>query len=131
MIGRRLGEWLGVLGVIGVLAQPFLTANVNRARPSAVRTVLHAAAKSGELPNRWPLYQDWETRLGAGAPTADGKTLLMSAAQAGRLSSVRFLLDRGADPNRQDRWGQTAVYYARRAGHPEIIGELRRGGARW
>lgn len=39
----------------------------------------------------------------------------------GDLVAVRGLLDRGVDINRRDRYGQTALMLAARAGHREVV----------
>ena len=47
------------------------------------------------------------------APDEDGKTALMSAAENGHVSKVRFLLENGASVNARDKSGKTALRYAR------------------
>ena len=43
---------------------------------------------------------------------------------AGHVAVVRYLLDRGADPEAADRSGQTPAYYASRLGHHSVLPEL-------
>ena len=52
----------------------------------------------------------------------EGNTALMNAAGAGQLRNVRVLLEAGADPNRRDLAGRTALSMAKRtSGRYEII----------
>ncbi|KAL2169730.1 hypothetical protein VTG60DRAFT_5783 [Thermothelomyces hinnuleus] len=53
-----------------------------------------------------------------------GKTALMSAAEAGRLPLVRWLLENGADINALDEYGEVALHYAVRAGRMNVVQEL-------
>ncbi len=55
---------------------------------------------------------------------ADGRTPLHHAAFAGYPKTVRYLLDKGADPKARDLGGATAADMARRAGYPEVAGVI-------
>ncbi len=46
------------------------------------------------------------------AGDSNGLTLLIVAVDNGRHGMVKFLLSKGADPNRTDTWGQTALMLA-------------------
>jgi hypothetical protein len=60
-----------------------------------------------------------------------GQTALMAAAAKGRVAVVRFLLEKGADPNKKDAAGNAALAYARSSGNAEIIALLEnKGGGR-
>ncbi len=67
------------------------------------------------------------------SPNAEGPdgsfTALIAAAENGHAEIVRLLLDRGADINRRDFEGKTALDRAREAGHAEIVQILERAGA--
>lgn len=57
-----------------------------------------------------------------------GETALMLAAWKNRPEAVRWLLDRGARPNRDERaW--TALHYAAFAGHADLVDTLLQAGA--
>lgn len=66
---------------------------------------------------------------GANPNLADdaGLTPLMVAAQAGRLESARHLLAAGAERDRQNELGKTALAIAREARKPKLVGLLTRG----
>lgn len=49
---------------------------------------------------------------------------LRSAVIAGDLVTVARELDAGADPDQRDRYGQTMLMLAARAGHRELVREL-------
>ena len=48
-----------------------------------------------------------------------GSTPLWEAARKGHKNLVQILLDKGADPNRSDQWGQTPVSMA--VGHIDVV----------
>jgi ankyrin repeat protein len=53
----------------------------------------------------------------------------MLAVINGRMDLVNALLDRGADPNVTDSYGETALHAATAGNHTEIAAALRRAGA--
>ena len=53
-----------------------------------------------------------------------GLTALSSAALDGRLDTVRYLLDNGADPNLQDELGEVPLHCAAKYGVPSKFSEL-------
>ena len=71
--------------------------------------------------------------MGAGAnvdaPSKNGRTPLMAAAQKGNLAIVQCLLDHGAEINAQDHYGKTARWFAAKNGRSEVAEFLRQHGA--
>lgn len=61
-------------------------------------------------------------------PDSTGTTLLMVASALGRIELVRFLLEKGADINAQDKYGDTALMDAA-SDHPEVVELLLEKGA--
>ena len=59
----------------------------------------------------------------------DEWTALMNAAARGHLTSLKLLLDAGADPDLESAHGKTALILAALNNYPEIVSELLRGGA--
>lgn len=55
----------------------------------------------------------------------DGRTALHLAASDGRFDAVCFLVERGANPDVVDRWGNRPIDDAERGGHAKIIDALR------
>lgn len=55
------------------------------------------------------------------ATADDGSTALMLAAQSMKITLVEYFLSKGADPNRKDNSGRSALDYARSA-DPELLG---------
>ncbi len=78
-----------------------------------------------------------EALLKAGADaktltTADGETVLMTAARAGNADAVNILLSHGADVNARETYkGQTALMWAAAEHHPEVVKVLLAHGADW
>ena len=57
----------------------------------------------------------------------DGKEIcgsIMYAAWGGNLDTVKVLLSLGADPDRKDKSGKTALDYAMREKHSDVVGLL-------
>jgi ankyrin repeat protein len=53
-----------------------------------------------------------------------GLKALSSAALDGRLDTVRYILDKGADPNMQDELGEVPLHCAAKYGVPSKFSEL-------
>lgn len=53
-----------------------------------------------------------------------GETILMSAADCGQEALVSFLLKNGAEPGIENNDGQTALSYAKKHNHENIISML-------
>ena len=51
-------------------------------------------------------------------------TLLTAAAMRGQLAAVLFLLKQNADEDRADSFGGTALWWAARGGHTEVVAAL-------
>jgi len=60
------------------------------------------------------LYDDYSQLLDFNL--MKGLTALCSAALDGRLETVRYLLDNGADPNKKDELGEVALHCAAKFG---------------
>jgi ankyrin repeat protein len=64
--------------------------------------------------------------------TADGETVLMTAARAGNVDAVKTLLEHGADVNAREKYkGQTALMWAAAERHPDVVKLLLAHGADW
>lgn len=74
---------------------------------------LFKAAVSGDLATLRRHKKSLKTK------TAAGESLLMKAAGAGRLVTVKWLAQNGADLNETDRDGGTALFYAVSSGEKE------------
>lgn len=59
------------------------------------------------------------------SPSADGRTILIQAAQAGKQHSVKRLLELGADPTASDWRGRTPFDWASANGHAEVADLIR------
>lgn len=79
------------------------------------------------------LEEAWSDRFDVDAPGPTGHTLLMTACNAGQGESVRWLLERGANPNLATAKGTTPLMYAKTAafgsGDPMILDLLISAGA--
>ena len=65
-----------------------------------------------------------------GLPVSSGHTALMFASYAGRLDTIRLLLDHGADHLKTASNGMTALDYAKSEGHEDCAAYIRLEGAR-
>lgn len=63
------------------------------------------------------------------AAQSNGKSLLHNGVESGQLSSTRFLLQNGANPDIQDRSGATPLHSAAQLGRRDLMGELLSFGA--
>lgn len=73
-----------------------------------------------------PYFETVEVLLDAGAEvntqgSLEGFTALMTASAEGQIEIVRLLLERGADPTLKDVDGDTALSFAREAGHTAVV----------
>jgi ankyrin repeat protein len=59
-------------------------------------------------------YGHWNLFMALGTP-------LHSAAEAGRIDVVKFLLDHGANPMLRDTWGALAIDRAKGKNHTEVV----------
>ena len=57
-------------------------------------------------------------------------TVLMEAAGSGRTDIVQLLLAKGADVNAKNNYGETALFWAKKMGHKEIVRILKEAGAK-
>lgn len=57
-------------------------------------------------------------------PDPDGRTALIHAARSGHWDATRHLLNRGANPNAQDRQGRTALMHAVAEGWESLAGQM-------
>ena len=58
------------------------------------------------------------------ARTGAGQTALHLSAATGQPKLTRLLIERGADPQRKDFEGRTALYYAKKNFHPQTTAVL-------
>jgi hypothetical protein len=58
-----------------------------------------------------------------------GNTLLMMAIKTGKMSTVCALLERGADPNASNEFGETPLFWAAKNGNVKMVETLFRFGA--
>jgi len=131
--------------VPGAFGTPALHWRVDADDLAGARTLLKAGASANALTERGvsPLSlaiangntQMVELLLKAGADAGqvepDGETLLMEASGIGVLPVVKLLLRHGAAVGARDaHFDQTALMFAARAGHANIVAELLAAGAR-
>lgn len=99
-------------------------ANVNGESVNNLYPPLLRAAELGETDSLAVFIQ-------AGAKvnieSADGTTALMMAARSGVPGSVKLLLSAGADPTKRNKYGETAVDYARHGEESDALEETHPG----
>lgn len=104
------GQWLEVRTILRDLR-----VNPNFADPATGRLPLHAAARRGDVRAMQELL-DYGAQLDGVDASGRGTALHMAVRGTGPatavVAAVRLLLDRGADPNREDAHGRTALWYA-------------------
>ncbi|CAH0020734.1 unnamed protein product [Clonostachys rhizophaga] len=91
-------------------------------------TVLHVAAYKGDLAFL-RLLLNMKLPMGVDSASFDGSTPLIIATGAGRLDSIRLLLDHGADVSIADYAGWTPLHWAVNRNHPHIVRLLLDSGA--
>lgn len=55
---------------------------------------------------------------------------IFQAVKAGNVAEVKMLIKAGADVNAKDKGGTTALIWASKGGHPEIVELLKEAGAK-
>ncbi|CAH0051773.1 unnamed protein product [Clonostachys solani] len=83
-------------------------------------TVLHVAAYKGDLAFLRLLLK-MKLPMGVDSASFDGTTPLIIATGAGRLDSIRLLLDHGADVSIADYAGWTPLHWAANRNHPHVV----------
>jgi ankyrin repeat protein len=106
------------------------TNNIRNGPPSNSKmTALHNAASFGPVESVRELL-----KAGANVNAQDGRKLapltFALATEYPSLDIIRALIRAGADVNLADNNGDTPLNWAEKFGYPEIIAELRKGGAR-
>ena len=82
-----------------------------------VKELIYSAAMSGDLET---LQRVVQRGTPIDAIDKKGETALMRAANKNHMNIVRWLLDRGADVNRKDVYGEYPLSYAAMGCHPEM-----------
>ncbi|KAF8733901.1 hypothetical protein HU200_014757 [Digitaria exilis] len=90
---------------------------------------LHAAAMKGNVDVCRYLVEVLKFDINSVSSPELGITPLISAASEGQIAAVRYLLDKGADPNKQDHEGYAPLHDAAKGGFDEIARLLLSGGA--
>ncbi|CAL4926673.1 unnamed protein product [Urochloa decumbens] len=90
---------------------------------------LHAAAMKGNVDVCRYLVEVLKFDINAVSSPELGLTPLISAVSEGKVAAVRYLLDKGADPNKQDHEGYAPLHDAAKGGFDEIARFLLTGGA--
>jgi len=89
-----------------------------RLAPQQGKKILQAAQSGDVIELReWVEDQAWANFM----DEETGTTPLHLAAQNGHITAVQYLLDKGADPNRQDKDGRTALMLAAEKGHKNVV----------
>jgi ankyrin repeat protein len=82
---------------------------------------LHNAAKAGDLKG---VKEMLEGDIWIEAADKDGWTAMIFAGHAGKLDMIKMLIDLGGDPLAKvalGEWGNTAIHYAAREGHRDVV----------
>ncbi|RCV41488.1 hypothetical protein SETIT_9G140000v2 [Setaria italica] len=90
---------------------------------------LHAAAMKGKVEVCRYLVEVLKFDINSVSSPELGMTPLISAVSEGQVAAVRYLLDKGADPNKQDHEGYAPLHDAAKGGFDEIGRLLLTGGA--
>ncbi|CAL4943681.1 unnamed protein product [Urochloa decumbens] len=90
---------------------------------------LHAAAMKGNVDVCRYLVEVLKFDINSVSSPESGLTPLISAVSEGKVGAVRYLLDKGADPNKQDHDGYAPLHDAAKGGFDEIARLLLSGGA--
>ncbi|CAL4926677.1 unnamed protein product [Urochloa decumbens] len=89
---------------------------------------LQAAARMGRLDVVKCMVEELGFDINVGS-SETGVTALHAAALDGKLDTVRYLLDNGADPNKKDEPGEVPLHCAAKYGHDEVTKLLLSRGA--
>ncbi|KAF8733899.1 hypothetical protein HU200_014754 [Digitaria exilis] len=89
---------------------------------------LQAAARMGRLDVVDCMVKELGFDINVGS-SETGVTALHAAALDGKLDTVRYLLDNGADPNKKDEPGEVPLHCAAKYGHDEVTRLLLSRGA--
>ncbi|XP_062214978.1 uncharacterized protein LOC133915718 isoform X3 [Phragmites australis] len=90
---------------------------------------LHSAAMNGKLDICIYLVEKLKFDVNSPASDDSGVTPLPFAVSDGQVAAVRYLLDKGADPNKQDHEGYAPLHEAAKEGFDEIAQLLLSKGA--
>lgn len=100
---------------------------VNDSSDDSLRNEFFRAARSGDLE---AVQRAIESGVDVNAATAYGTTALFFACDRGYVDIVRYLLEKGADPNKVDTfYGATPMTWATSKKHVDVIAELAKHGA--
>ncbi|KAM0884690.1 hypothetical protein ACQ4PT_030825 [Festuca glaucescens] len=90
---------------------------------------LHEAAGMGRMDTCKYLVEDLGFDINAEANDDSGMTPLVCAVSRGKAIAVRYLLEKGADPNKEDIIGFTPLHYATKEGNDGLVRLLLSNGA--
>ncbi|CAL4943682.1 unnamed protein product [Urochloa decumbens] len=91
--------------------------------------LLHDAARKGKMDTCKHLVENLKFDVDVRANDGSGKTPLACAVSHGKVIAVRYLVDRGADLNKQDVKGFAPLHYATKRGYGGIARLLLSRGA--
>ncbi|KAL6060146.1 asparaginase [Balamuthia mandrillaris] len=97
--------------------------DIQRIQEALIPVLMCSAAALGDLALLRDLFV--ESPNGADVFDYDKRYPLHLAASEGKVQAVQFLLDKGANPNVIDRWGNTPLDDAIRGGHTQAINLLK------